>query len=240
MRHTTFALVLAAAAVASPLPAGAGDVGGEALQVVEGRSGVDPGTGFVRIRGEVWNRSGRWVRAPQVAVELFDEAGKPIAVTGFLAEVKRETGSDPRDGVLAERYYLPPGEAAVFEYLRDPKKLGGKKYASHKLSATAWALPGEGPKATVEGFRPVRAEDGTWEVSGTIQVAGSQPCRSPKAVLAFYAADGKVTHATYEEPEATFQKEVAPGHTVAFSRKAIPDPEGAREAKAWGDCAHRD
>lgn len=214
-------------------------IGRKDLQIVEGLAGIDARTGFVRIQGEIWNRSSRTVEMPEVIVELFDPAGNPIGVTGFLAEVKKQRKADPLDGVLAERTYLPPGEPAVFEYLRDPNKLAGSRYGSHKLFATARNSAGATPKAAVEGFKYSGGADGFYSVSGAIRNTGSAPCRSPKAVLGFYASDGKLALATSELPQETFQKTIAPGQSVAFSRKSIPIPEGIKikEIKVWGDCS---
>lgn len=240
MKTRIFLSVAAAAAAVLLTPAvHAQFVPSEKLQIVEGRAGVDPDTGFVRITGELWNRSDKTLEQPEIIVELYDPSGKPIDVTGFLAEVKKEAGTDVRDGVLTERTYLAPGEAAVFEYMRDPKKLSGKKYGSHKLFAKARTAEGTAPKASVEGFKFSGDKDGFFAVSGTIRNTGSVPCRSPRAVLGFYSPDGKVVLASYEQPDEMFQKKLAPGQTVGFSRKSILTPSGStiKDVKVWGDCA---
>jgi hypothetical protein len=235
--RTRFAFLAAALLAAAPTPAQ--DVKGDKLQIVEGHAGVDPETGFVKIRGEVWNRSGQWVKAPRVIVELFDPKGRPIGVTGFLTEVKRELDADERDSVVTERYFLPPGEAAAFEYVRDPNKLGGAAYGSHKLSAAAWNLPGGGPMMAVEGFQSTRDADGAWTVGGVLRNKGKAGCRSPKAVLAFYDDAGKVAGVTSVEPDETFQKTLAAGQTVRFTRPAIAETK-AKEVKVWADCSDPD
>jgi hypothetical protein len=234
MRNWQLALAVIACSLAST--AGARNIGSDKLKIVEGVSGIDPVTHYVKIRGEIWNNSGQWINAPRVNIELFDANGKSITVSGFLAEHKRSLGTDPRDGVMAQRNFVPPDEVAVFEYLRDPAKLGAQ-HASHKLEANAWAVEGTAPKMAIEGLKTAVTELGYFEVSGTIRNVGTVPCRSPKAVLGFYTADGKVMHATDEEPDEMFQKQLAPGKTVPFFRKNIMDAKGAKDVKAWGDCA---
>jgi hypothetical protein len=239
MTMKTQTMLWLATAVLTVGPARAADTRTDQFEIVEGVSGVDPQTGFVTIRGEVKNRSGQPVESCQVMVELFDPAGKPIDVTGFLAEAKKEARVDPRDSVLTERHFIPAGESSVFEYLRDPKKLGGAKYGSHKLSANAWKSTAPQPKVAVEGFKSAKGEFGTYTVSGTLRNVGSVPCRSPKAVLGLFTAEGKVAHATYEQPDEMFQKQLAPGATVRFSSTTVHGPEGVaiKDVKAWGDCA---
>jgi hypothetical protein len=41
-----------------------------------------------------------------------------------------------------------------------------------------------------------------------------------------------------EEPDETFQKDLAPGGTVRFSRSSIIDGKGAKDVKVWGDCGY--
>ncbi|MCU0241442.1 MAG: hypothetical protein MUF51_03350 [Vicinamibacteria bacterium] len=216
---------------------GARDITNDKLKIVDGVCEIDPSTNYVKIRGEVWNNSGKWIRSVDIKIQMFDASGKPITVSGFLAEQMKSLGRDASaDSVIAERFFVPPGEVAVFERLRDPAKLGAK-YASHKLTAEAWAVTGTPPKMAIDNLKTGTDEFGYYEVSGTIRNVGTVPCRSPKAVLAFYTADGKVQHATYEGPDEYFQKHLAPGASVAFSRKNIIDGKGAKSVKAWGDCS---
>jgi hypothetical protein len=235
MRNWQLGLAAIACGVAATV--GARDITSDKLKIVEGVSEIDPVTNFVKIRGEVWNNSGKWIRAVSVEIELFDADGKPIAVSGFLSEHRKSLGIDARgDSVVADRNFVPPGEVTIFERLRDPAKLGGQ-YKSHKLSAGAWAVEGTAPKMAIEGLKTGVDELGYFEVSGTIRNVGTVPCRTPKAVLGFYNADGKLMHATDEEPDEMFQKHLAPGKTVRFSRRNIIDAKGAKDVKAWGDCA---
>ena len=75
----------------------------------------------------------------------------------------------------------------------------------------------------------------------TLRNTGTAPCRSPKVVLGYYKADGTLIETNYIEPEATFQKKLAPGKTVAFAQGSLASPNWRKPDtftfKTWGDCA---
>jgi len=208
------------------------------LEIVGGDAGLDPTTGFLRISGELWNRSKHWIASPKVYVRLLDADGKPIAVDSILTMTKKELGKDPVDSVVAERELVPPGEVAVFEYLRDPAKLGGATYASHKLVPAARRVS-KPPQASITDLSATKGADGWYAATGSIHNDGPVPCHSPRVVLGLYHADGKLYRALSNAPDATFQKDLKAGESVAFEVKAIPNPGGdaIAEVKAWGDCA---
>ena len=210
------------------------------LSLVPGAAVYDA-DGFVRISGEIHNNTGKTVCTPQVDVFLKDAGGKPITVTSVLTETKKGLQQEPTDGVLSTRHWLPNGEVAVFTYLRDVKKLGGAKPTQHVLALSARACEGALPKITVEGFKDTVDSVGSHAVSGTLRNTGSVPCRSPKIVLGFYGTDGTLIETNYIEPDATFQKQLAPGKSVAFSRDALASPDWQKPVKFsfkyWGDCA---
>lgn len=200
--------------------------------------------GFVRISGEIHNNTGQTVCNPQVDVLLKDAAGKPITVTSVLTETKKDFGQVPTDGVSATREWVPAGEVAVFTYLRDVTKLGGAKPARHALELSARACEGALPKIAVEGFKDKVDSMGYHEVSGTLRNVGSVPCRSPKVVLGYYGADGILIETSYIEPDAYFQKRLAPGKSVSFAQGSLGAPDGSKLVpftfKYWGDCARHE
>jgi hypothetical protein len=212
------------------------------LELVEGRGGLDAETGFIKIAGEVRNRSKHWVQSVRISVRLFDAGGNPIAVTSIPTVMARERGeSDPADGVYSDRDFVPPGELAPFEYTRDAKKLGGATYASHKLSVVARQAT-DAPSAVVDGFDPKKGTDGWYSVTGRIKNVGKTGCRSPKAVIGVYGKDGKMARVLAETPDSTFQKILPPGGAVAFKIRSIENPGGNTigKMKAWGDCSPQD
>jgi hypothetical protein len=232
------ALALLPAGLAA-LRVGAQEVGSPPLELVEGRGGLDAETGFVRIAGEVRNRSKHWIQSVRISVRLFDAAGNAISVTSIPTIVAKERGeTHPADGVYSDRDFVPPGESAPFEYTRDVAKLGGATYASHKLSVSARQAT-DPPSAVVEGFDPKKANDGWYSVTGRIKNVGKVGCRSPKAVIGVYGKDGKMVRVLTETPDSTFQKILPPGAAVAFKIKSIENPGGNTigKMKAWGDCS---
>ncbi len=218
-----------------------------AAPALAGGLSVTPGAvdynadGFVRISGTIHNATGQTVCSAQVDVVLKDAAGKPIGVTSVLTETKKGLGQDPTDSALATRHWLPNGEVAVFTYMRDLKALGGAKPTQHVLTPSAVACEGPVPKIAVEGFKDKVDSIGSHEVAGTLRNTGTAPCRSPKVVLGYYKADGTLIETNYIEPEATFQKKLAPGKTVAFAQGSLASPNWRKPDtftfKTWGDCA---
>jgi hypothetical protein len=222
-----------------PRRVGAQEVGAPPLELVEGRGGLDAETGFIKIAGEVRNRSKHWIQSVRISVRLFDAAGNAISVTSIPTIVAKERGeTHPADGVYSDRDFVPPGESAPFEYTRDATKLGGATYASHKLSVSA-RQAADPPSAVVDGFDPKKANDGWYSVTGRIKNVGKVGCRSPKAVIGVYGKDGEMVRVLTETPDSTFQKILPPGAAVAFKIKSIENPGGNTigKMKAWGDCS---
>lgn len=232
LQRVALAASLASSVAAPALAAG--------LSVTQGAVVYDA-DGFVRISGAIHNGTGQTVCSAQVEVVLKDAAGKPLGVTSVLTETKKGLGQAPTDSVLATRHWLPPGEVAVFTYIRDLKALGGAKPVQHALSPSAVACDGPVPKMAVEGFKDKVDSIGSHEVAGTLRNTGTVPCRSPKVVLGYYKADGTLIETNYIEPEAYFQKKLGPGKTVDFAQGSLASPNwrkpDAFTFKTWGDCA---
>lgn len=208
------------------------------LRVVPGVAEYDA-DGFVRISGEIHNETGQTVCAARVEVFLKDAAGKPITVTSIVTETKAGLGQEPSDGVVATREWLPGGEVAVFSYLRDLKKLGGAKPASHEIRASARQCEGALPTIVVDEFKDKTDSAGDHALSGVLRNSGNVPCRSPKIVLGLYDANARLLDADYVQPDEFFQKKLAPGKMVRFGRNSLSSPAWGKlvSFKYWGDCA---
>jgi hypothetical protein len=84
------------------------------------------------------------------------------------------------------------------------------------------------PDPTVKGF---------YSIDGVIENAGSSGCKSPKAVVAYHGADGRLVLADAITPDEYFQKILPPGGSVPFRVNARSDEGGLiKTARAWGDC----
>ncbi len=203
------------------------------LEVIEGRALLDKETNFLKISGEVKNNTGQWIESVRINVHLFDSAGKELLPDAITIAVAEDNNDEKVDNVYAERHYVPPGESAVFTYMRDAAKIKGG-YASHKLSARA-RIADKPPTAVIEDL-VTKDEDGGKVTTGKIVNKGTVPCRSPKAVLGYMMAGGKVWEAKSEEPDEMFQKMLEPGKSVAFTLKNADAGKDVVDIKAWGDC----
>lgn len=207
-------------------------------EIVEGETTYDDGHGFLRIGGELRNATSRWLCSPRIEVELFDADKKPIAVDSIVTLTRTKRGKPGPDGVYAERTWLAPGELAPFLYLRDRRQLGGAEPITHRLRASAKACPATPTHMAIDNATTERSASGAWTVSGAIRNDGPATCRSPRAVIGLYRADGRLALALAVVPDATFRKLLAPGELVHFERRAILDPAGGTLARVevWGDC----
>lgn len=196
--------------------------------------------GFISIPGEAKNTSTAWVCAPRIDVELLDAQGKVIGVQSILTAAKQDAGLDDGDGVYAERIFVPPGEVAVFQYWRERTKLKGVKPASHRVKASAGDCPAARTTITAQEVKPGRDQDGFFRVRGVLKNTGNGPCRSPRAVVGLYAADGKLVKADEETPDAMFQKVLKPGQSVPFEYRSADDAKRVARAQVWADCNYPD
>lgn len=203
------------------------------LQIIEGRSGVD-GSGFIRIAGEVRNNSADWVLSIQIAVDIFDPAGRSVQVDSIPVAVGEELGQGSYDFVYTERFYLPPGETAAFEYIRDVSKLGGAQYGSHKLRIASARIEANPPRVVIEGLN-TRNDDGNIVVTGQIRAVGGVGCYSPEVVIGLYDAQGKLFQVKSQHGDGAFQTTLATGKSVHFTETLYDMPAGTT-IKAWADC----
>jgi hypothetical protein len=207
--------------------------------IVEGRARLDTETGFLKIPGEIRNDTGQWITSACVSVRLFDAAGKELTTSSIATAVSEDLGREPGEFVYSDRTFIPPGEVAVFQFLRDVKKIRGS-YASHRLSVTARPVSGA-PAVALRGLATPKGGDGRLGARGQIENTGAVGCRSPKAVLGLYAADGKIVATTTVQPDAMFQKVLAPRGSVAFALESVGDHgPGVATVKAWADCEPAD
>ena len=195
--------------------------------------------GFVRISGEIKNHTAQTVCAPRVEVFLMDAAGKPVGVKSIVTETKAALGQEATDGTVATREWLPPGEVAVFTYLRDRKSLSGGAPSKHEIRVSARQCEGAPPTIAVDDFKDKADSMGYHELTGVLRNSGKVGCRSPKIILGMYDAAGKLLETNYIEPDEYFQKKLAPGKTVRFKQGSISSPDWGKFAsfKYWGDCA---
>lgn len=214
--------------------AGAQEIDPAQLQIVEGRA-LTTESGFVRIAGEIRNNSQQWLLKPRIAVELRDKDGRPIQSDSVATAVSEERGWGAQEFVYTERTYIPPGEVGVFEFFRDSAKLGGR-YAGHKLTLASSRVATNPPRMTLEGFATENQED--YKLArGRLKNSGQVGCYSPKVVLALYGADGRLQREEHDNPDASFQKTLGAGQSVAFEVRLYPDESGAiASVKAWADC----
>lgn len=221
---------------AAARPAPKGGVDASKLVIVEGRARLDAETGFLKIPGEIRNDTGQWITSACVSIRLFDAAGKELTTSSVATAVAEDLGREPGEFVYADRTFIPPGEVGVFQFLRDVKKIRGT-YASHKLSVTARPVSGA-PVVALRGLTTPK-NDGHLGARGQIENTGGVGCRSPKAVLGLYAADGKLVGTTTVQPDEMFQKMLAPRASVAFALASVGEPAAA-SVKAWADCEPAD
>ena len=229
-------LVVAALALGGPA-ALAQQVDPAQLQIVEGRALVTE-AGFVRIAGELRNDTGQWVTLPRILVELHDAQGRKLKGSSVATAVSEDQGWGSEEHVYPERTWIAPGETAVFEFFRDKAKLGGE-YGGHKLTVVSAHRADNPPRMALDGFATSRDGDAI-VARGKLRNAGSVPCYSAKAVLGVYDPAGKLLRAESETPEATFQKMLAPGQSVAFEARVSTDDTGpVGDVKAWADCGEK-
>lgn len=213
-------------------------IGGEtraSLPVTEGRVSYNQ-DGFISITGVVRNTTQNWVCAPRIDAEFFDASGKPLGVQSVLTAAKQDAGLDDLDGVYAERIFVPPGEIAVFHYLRDVAKLRGGTAARHRLRASAGECPPQRTTIQVENLGSERDADGYYRLRGTLKNTGKANCRSPRAVIGLYQGDGKVILAREETPDEMFQKQLGPGKSVRFEFRTTENVAQITRSQVWGDC----
>lgn len=220
------------------------------VNVTVSQAGLDGDTNFIKIVGEIRNDTPDTIHSVRFGVTLLDAKGGRLKVNSILTATAKDLGdSDSDDWIRATRNYIPPGEIAVFHYLRDAKKVGGA-YGSYKLGKPTFKVSSaaKAPKVVVEGFASPKDADGMgFDLTGTIKNAGKTVCREPEVKLGLYDASGRLLGATevlLVEPDETYLKELAPGKSFAFRRHLVdearvlekPVENEIGSIKAWGDC----
>jgi hypothetical protein len=208
------------------------------LRVAEGKSGLDPETGYLHILGTVTNDTGAPVESVNVTLDLFDASGAPIDVSGWHKVAQQEAHAGDKEHARGEIHYLMPGESTPYHYIRDPAKMKGK-YASHRLTVSA--LPGASrpPTARIDGPTTQKVQGGFDEVTlkGTF-VVGAAPCRSPKVYFGFYEGD-KLVELVSPHKNALddhFQRSVPAGTRIPFEGKSFPHAPAGASVRAFGGC----
>ncbi|MSP25780.1 MAG: hypothetical protein EXR75_11560 [Myxococcales bacterium] len=184
------------------------------------------------------NKTAGWVFSPRIDVRLFDASGAELMVSSIATETAKDLGrQDAPDNAYSQRNFVPPGEVAVFQYLRDATKFKGT-YASHKLTATAVPTD-KGPSVSIDGFKADKSDDGHYALSGAITNKGTLPCMSPEAIFGLYDASGKILKVRSEQAEELYQKLLEPAKSVNFKGKLFKD-DAIADVKVWATCARTD
>jgi hypothetical protein len=192
--------------------------------------------GFIRIIGEFHNGTDQWLWNLCVDVEYLDAAGKPIPVKSISTLTRAELGKGSSDRICAAQQYVAPGATVVFKKLRDQKYLQ-RPYASHRVGTPTARPVAEPPSLVIEGFEYKKEEMKKWAsftLSGQLKNTGKLKCHFPEIVLGLYTADKKLYGV---EGAQVASKSLAPGESVAFHRKSVPDPEKVvTEVRAFPNC----
>lgn len=236
MSTTSLRAIAIALLLSAPITARAAGPTKAGVSVTVSHAALHADSNFVHIIGEVRNDTPDTIHSVRFDVTLLDAKGSRLRVASIVTATREDMGeADADDFVMTEREFVPPGEVAVFHYLRDASKIGGA-YGSYKLGKPRYETSSKAPKAVLEGFVATKNADGGFDIAGTIKSAGKTGCRSPRAVLGMYDASGKLVEIGYKEPDETFQKDVAPGKSIAF-RYTVHNIDGdIASVKAWGDC----
>lgn len=207
------------------------------LTVIAGAANYDA-QGFVRIAGEIRNDGPEPVCAPGVAIGLADAAGKALSVKSVVTIAQQELGRSPRDGVLAARSWVLPGESVPYTYRRDRNKIAGAP-AGHQVVAVGRSCGETPPKLLIENlqFGPDKVAS-FLRVSGLVHNLGKTACRNANLAIGFYDTAGRLIVAESTsgvDPEFT---DLPAGSGTAFQRRSLPVPDGQTVAavKVWGNC----
>ncbi|MBH9579262.1 hypothetical protein [Inhella proteolytica] len=231
MKMREFALMVAmATALTLSQPARAG------LEVLEGHVSYKH-LDMARVAGLIQNTGSEPVCAPQVQVQWLDAAGKPLGVRSVVTLAQSELGRAQADGVMAQRRYLPPGEAAVFTYRRDLRKINGTP-AGHRITASARACARPQPRLEMAGLTHQTSKTGFHQVEGQVRNAGPGHCLKPLIVLGLFDAQDKLLESEVVRLPGLHEDRLAAGAGTPFSRRSLPNPMGLEVAKirAWPDC----
>lgn len=194
-------------------------------------SSMNADSQFVRITAEIHNRSDRWACLPRMFIRLRDAQGQNLSVTSISSAARQ---NDRDDMAVASRQWLPPGEMAPVEYVRDHRSISGKP-AAVATRAGARDCNGPPPDVRIEGFATETTNKGWLKASGAIVVASGQ-CRAPAAVIAVYAPDGAI-HRVYTVNPVETSKVAVAGERISFTRTSIPILSEAPQIRVWGDCS---
>jgi len=224
--------------LAASLACAASAVGAAAgLSILPGAVSYDT-HGFVRISGEIRNEGSEPICAPGVAVALADASGQALSVKALPILAQQELGRAPRDGVLAARSWVLPGETVPFTYRRDRSKVAGNP-VSHTLETLGRACSGKPPKLLVENvqFGQDRVA-GFLRVNGLVHNLGRGACRGANLAIGLYDASGRLLVAESTSGVDRELTDISAGSGTEFSKRSLPVPEGQTVAavKVWGNC----
>ena len=111
-----------------------------------------------------------------------------------------DQGWEPQEFIYTQRTHIPSGEVGIYYYIRDAKKLGGARYASHPLTVASARKAVSPPQVVIDELQ-MPVEDDVRIVSGSIRNRGQVGCYSPQVVVGVYGTDGKVLREEHGTPK---------------------------------------
>jgi hypothetical protein len=170
---------------------------------------------------------------------MLDASGQPLEVDSIMTAVAKDVSGRGREHTYTDRVIVPPGETAVFSYIRDRAKIKGA-YAGHKLVARSRVTTAP-PRLALAGARVEKTEKG-WSVKGTFKNDGPKGCHTPQIVVGLYTAEGKLRQVRTENVEPWTAKTLPAGQSAPVDvRIASLFSDGpVTSAKAWADCRWED
>jgi hypothetical protein len=207
---------------------------------------------YLKIWGELKNKSSKWVESISGDIRYFDAAGKELAISSISSAVKKDVGdSSAGERIGSEVMYVAPGASVPMHHIRALAKLGGK-YGSYKISLRPARIATKYPEGVLEGLQdqvatvanetlttPTPLEHRV--LAGTIRNKGTLGCRKPGLVVGYYDASGKLADLSSGDAKEDVSTLLAPGGTIAVKVFTLVGFENAWKAKAtiktWVSCS---
>ena len=230
------------------------------LDYVEMKVIVDETTGnpkednwrYLKIWGELKNKSSQWVETIAGDIRYFDAEGKELAISSVSSASKLDVGDkSPGERIGSDVMYIAPGASAPMHHIRALAKLGGK-YASHKITLRPATIVTKFPEGVLEGLQDQVATVANEQltnatpqehrvISGAIRNKGTLGCRKPGLVVGFYDVSGKLADLSEGDAKEDVKTVVAPGSTIPVKVFTLVGFDNAWKAKAtiktWVSCS---
>jgi hypothetical protein len=207
---------------------------------------------FVKIWGEVKNKSPYWIERIWGDIRYFDAAGNELSLASIGSAVRKDVGDKaPGEDFSAEVEFIAPGASAPVHHLRNFAALGGA-YASHKVTLRPARIATKHPEGVIEGMKDEVATVANESltdasphehrvISGTIRNKGAMGCRHPGVVVGFYDGEGKLAATSEGDAKGEIATVVPTGGTAPFKVFTLVGFDDAWKAKApiktWVSCS---